>query len=79
MVQPEQQWRPPTTFEEGDVVKKNVDEAKEEDDNGDVDDDEDENMDEYEDGDSMEEDEGGVSSRYEVVTTNKLSSMDTIV
>lgn len=79
MVQPEQQWRPPTTFEEGAVVKKNVDEAKEEDDNGDVDDEEDENMDEYEDGDSMEEDEGGVSSRYEVVTTNKLSSMDTVV
>jgi hypothetical protein len=35
-------------------------------------------MDDYEDGDSMEEDEGGVSSRYEVVTTNKLSSMDTV-
>ncbi|KAK2404397.1 trihelix transcription factor DF1 [Trifolium repens] len=77
MVQPEQQWRPPTQDEEANVVKKNINEAKEDEDDGDVDDD-DENMDDYEDGDSMEEDEGGVSSRYEVVTTNKLSSMDTV-
>ncbi|KAK2457921.1 trihelix transcription factor DF1 [Trifolium repens] len=77
MVQPEQQWRPPTQDEEANVVKKNINEAKEDEDDGDVDD-EDENMDDYEDGDSMEEDEGGVSSRYEVVTTNKLSSMDTV-
>jgi hypothetical protein len=77
MVQPEQQWRPPTQDEEANVVKKNINEAKEDEDDGDVDD-EDENMDDYEDGDSMEEDEGGVSSRYEVVTTNKLSSIDTV-
>lgn len=76
MVQPEQQWRPPTQYEEPHVVKKNNNEEKE-DDNGDVDDEEDENMDDYEDGDSMEEDEGGVSSRYEVVT-NKLPSMNTV-
>ncbi|KAL5069724.1 hypothetical protein RYX36_020611 [Vicia faba] len=77
MVQPEQQWRPPTQYEEAHVVKKINNNEEKQDDNGDVDDEEDDNMDDYEDGDSMEEDEGGVSSRYEVVT-NKLPSMKTL-
>ncbi|XP_004496472.1 trihelix transcription factor GT-2-like [Cicer arietinum] len=80
MVQPEQQWRPPTTitttqYDEEEKKKKNSNEveAKEED----YDDNDD---DEYDEGDSMEEeeeDEGGVNSRYEVMT-NKLSPVDTV-
>ncbi|KAK7279835.1 hypothetical protein RJT34_24893 [Clitoria ternatea] len=71
MVQPEQQWRPPSQYEEA-AVKENHEKEREEEEGEEEDMDEDD--DDMEEGDSMEN-EGG--SRYEIAT-NKLSSVDTV-
>ncbi|KAK7391259.1 hypothetical protein VNO78_19672 [Psophocarpus tetragonolobus] len=76
MVQPEQQWRPPSQYEQG-AAKENDESGYErterEDEEGE---DDEEEEDDNEEGDlESVEDEGG--SRYEIAT-NKLSSMDTV-
>ncbi|RDX72135.1 Trihelix transcription factor GT-2 [Mucuna pruriens] len=73
MVQPEQQWRPPSQYEQG-VVKEN-DERKEREGEEEEDEEEEEEEDNEEGDLESVEDEGG--SRYEIAT-NKLSSVDTV-
>lgn len=71
MVQPEQQWRPPTQYEQGAAKENNNSERKEREEE-----EEEEDDDENEEGDlESVEDEGG--NRYEIAT-NKLSSVDTV-
>jgi len=78
MVQPEQQWRPPSQYEQG-AAKENSEseyERKEREEEEEEDDEEEVEEDENEEGDlESVEDEGG--NRYEIAT-NKLSSVDTV-
>ncbi|CAL0320497.1 unnamed protein product [Lupinus luteus] len=73
MVQPEQQWRPPS---ENELNENNGDKKRERGDAEEGNSMEDDKDDGEEDGDSMEEDEEG-DNGYEI-TTNKLSSVDTV-
>eukprot|EP00256_Glycine_max_P040697 XP_006590202.1 trihelix transcription factor GT-2 [Glycine max] len=77
MVQPEQQWRPPSQYEQGAAKENNNNERKErEEEEEDEEEEEEEEEDENEEGDlESVEDEGG--NRYEIAT-NKLSSVDTV-
>ncbi|KAL5139615.1 Trihelix transcription factor GT-2 [Glycine soja] len=75
MVQPEQQWRPPSQYEQGAAKENNNNERKEREEE-EEDEEEEEEEDENEEGDlESVEDEGG--NRYEIAT-NKLSSVDTV-
>ncbi|KAE9589099.1 putative transcription factor MYB family [Lupinus albus] len=73
MVQPEQQWRPPT---ENELTENNGDKKRVREDAEKGDSMEDDKDDGEEDGDSMEKDEEG-DNGYEI-TTNKLPSVDTV-
>ncbi|KOM35884.1 hypothetical protein LR48_Vigan02g203400 [Vigna angularis] len=77
MVQPEQQWRPPSQYEQGGVKENSESEyERKEREEEEEDDDEEVEENENEEGDlESVEDEGG--SRYEIAT-NKLSSVDTV-
>ncbi|XP_027366244.1 trihelix transcription factor GT-2-like [Abrus precatorius] len=75
MVQPEQQWRPPSQYEEKENNESQYEtKEREEEDAEEFEEEDDDDDDDNEEGESVE-DEGG--NRYEIAT-NKLSSVDTV-